>query len=86
MNKPIGYILSILGLATIGLSTKIQTLTNNNLKLSYIIVIGVALIAAGVVMLMDKKSLGKVKHAAEEVPIYEGEGKNKRIVGYKRAK
>ena len=69
MNKPIGYILSILGLATIGLSTKIQTLTNNNLKLSYIIVIGVALIAAGVVMLMDKKSLGKVKHAAEEVPI-----------------
>jgi hypothetical protein len=26
---------------------------------------------------------GKVKHVSEEVPIYKGEGKKRRIVGYK---
>jgi hypothetical protein len=34
---------------------------------------------------MDRSGSNEVRLAAEEVPIYQGEGKNKRIVGYKKA-
>jgi hypothetical protein len=89
MGKALGYILSLVGLAIILFSSKIATLPviSSIAKISiYTIVVGVALIVVGVIFMMDGSSPYKVKHAAEEVPIYEGEGKKKRIVGYKRAK
>jgi predicted membrane channel-forming protein YqfA (hemolysin III family) len=83
MAKIIGYILAILGLAIIALSSKIQTLAP--IKLSYIILAGIALIVGGIAFLLDfSSSSSKVKQALEEVPIYEGEGKNRKIVGYKK--
>ena len=83
MAKIIGYILAILGLAIIALSSKIQTLAH--IKLSYIILAGIALIVGGIAFLLDfSSSSSKVKQALEEVTIYEGEGKNRKIVGYKK--
>jgi hypothetical protein len=41
------------------------------------IVVGVA------ISLMDRAG-GKIKHSKEEVPIYEGVGKDRRIVGYRK--
>lgn len=88
--KVVGYILSIAGLGVIGLSNKIAQLSflaNLGSKgLVYTAVAGVALVAVGIVLVMgDSSSSSKVKQVAEEVPIYEGEGKNRRIVGYKKS-
>ena len=86
----IGYVLSGIGLAIIVLSNQIFNLLSKlipSLKLPIVIVLGVAFVLVGIIFLMEKNSSssGNVKHVSEEVPIYSGEGKNKRIVGYKRA-
>jgi len=92
MGKSLGYILSIIGLAIILLSNKIANISFIKAipKSSiYTVVVGVMFIVVGVIFMMDKSSSsysGNVKHAAEEVPIFQGEGKKKKIVGYKRAK
>ena len=85
--RMLGYILMVIGLALIAvrvlfedLLTQIPGLTNLN-TLSAVI-IGGALIIVGF-FLTKRKS--KMRHASEEVPIYEGAGKKRRIVGYRRA-
>ena len=87
----VGYILSGLGLALIVLSnfiTSLPLISKLGPKVQlYTIVGAVALIAIGVTLIMSSSSFSsnKVKHAAPEVPIYEGTGKNRKIVGYHRA-
>lgn len=84
----IGYGISAVGLIVIAFSNQIVKLPLINTMskaLIYTIVLGVALVAGGLLLAMGKgSSKSKVKHASEEVPIYQGEGRNKRIVGYKR--
>jgi len=87
--KIAGYILSILGLVIIALSNFIAKLSFLSFlgekKMVYIIVGAIALLAVGIVLVMaDSKSSSKIKQASEEVPIYEGEGKKRKIVGYKK--
>lgn len=89
MNSIIGYILSAIGLAILVGSTAISEFISKifpNSKLVYIVILGVAFILVGVLTLMTPSSVGNKKpaHAAAEVPIYEGEGKNRRIVGYRK--
>ena len=87
--KIIGYAVSVAGLGIIALSTKISKLlsflgTKANL---ITIVAGLILVVVGVVlitMLSDSFGSPKVKHAEAEVPIYEGKGKNRKIVGYQK--
>jgi uncharacterized membrane protein len=53
-------------------------------KPEYILIPAVVLIVFGVIiMIMNSKSGNKIKHLTEEVPIYQGEGKKRRIVGYR---
>lgn len=88
MSKILGYIIALAGLVILALSF----ITSNiplisSIPKMYVMFAGVIVIVLGIAMSMMNESSGsKVKHASEEVPIYEGEGKNKRIVGYKRAK
>ena len=89
MAKIIGYILSVLGLVGIAFSNKIAALPMladlGKKALIYPIMASAVLIVIGIVFLMEKSSeFNNVKHASEEVPIYEGEGKKRRIVGYKK--
>lgn len=89
MNSIIGYILSIVGLAILVGSTKIFELVSKylaSLKFVYIILAGISFILVGVLTLMSSSStkVKKPAHAFEEVPIYEGEGKNRKIVGYRK--
>ncbi len=89
MNKIISYILSAMGLAIVAVSTKIFEIVSKLLpavKLVYVLGFGVALILIGVFSLMSPSApkTPKVAHAYEEVPIYEGEGKNRKIVGYRK--
>jgi len=80
----VGLVIMLLGFGTFGF--KVGLLESLGDKV--ITLVGVAFVAVGVVLAMDKKGgRGKsrnVKHAKEEVPIYEGEGKKRRIVGYHR--
>jgi hypothetical protein len=91
INEIIGYVLSGLGLAGIvASSSKVQPLIPiiKSIPSKYILIGAVVLIVAGIVVVISSSSSssGNVKQAEEEVPIYEGEGKKRKIVGYKRAK
>ena len=83
MGKLLGYIVALIGLIVIAVSfftAKIKlpfTLPNP----SMLIIGGIVIIVVGIIL-----ALGKSERQLEEVPIYEGEGKKRKIVGYKRAK
>ena len=90
MAKIIGYILALIGLAIIAFSSKIVTIpfiAAMAKGMIYTIIAGVAFVAVGVVLVLAKEpsSSGKAPaHAKEEVPIYTGEGKKRKIVGYRK--
>lgn len=83
MTKFLGYIISLIGLVVLSLPFIIPSLLGSIPKY-YIIIAGIIIIFFGLFGLGGKKK-GKTKQASEEVPIYQGEGKHKRIVGYKKA-
>lgn len=89
--KLLAYIVAIAGLAIIALSntiSKLSFLAGNTKGLMYTVLAGVVLIVIGVVLIASNSkssSSSKVPHVSEEVPIYEGEGKKRRIIGYKKA-
>jgi len=87
LTKILGGISAILGAGAI-LASKgklhdslpiIQSLSTNNL-----LIIGGALVLLGIGLVMAGKS--GIKQSKEEVPIYEGVGKKRKIVGYQRAR
>jgi predicted tellurium resistance membrane protein TerC len=84
MNKFLGYIIAGVGLAIVvlgSLITKISFLSSIPTK--YVLIAGVIVIIVGIALTLNKSS-DKVKHATEEVPIYQGVGKNRKIVGYRK--
>jgi hypothetical protein len=88
--KIVGYALSLGGIAALAVSSPKFTSTIpilSKLPEKTLLVVGGLLVVAGVVVLMmaGKGSSSKVKHAQPEVPIYEGTGKNRKIVGYQKA-
>jgi len=90
-NSIIGYSAAGVGLVVIALSSQIAKILTflGTKSMIYTIMAGVVLVAGGVAFVMTDSGFsrsGKVKHVSEEVPIYEGEGKSKRIVGYKKVK
>ena len=85
--KALGYGLSIAGVAVVILSGKIASLSflkSIPKMLAYTVVAGIILIIAGIFLLIDSSSSSSKQ--AEEVPIYEGEGKKRVIVGYQKMK
>jgi hypothetical protein len=86
VTKSLGYVIAILGLVVIGLSNqivKLPFLDSNARALLYVAMAGVVLIAVGVALSLSSPG-SKVKQVAEEVPIYEGEGKKRKIIGYRK--
>ena len=93
MKALLGYLLSGLGIVSLAFSSP-KVASNLSIPIlssiasKTFMVIGGILIVAGIVFLfMSNKDSGSsynVKQAAEEVPIYEGEGKHRKIVGYKK--
>lgn len=87
MNSIIGYIFAAFGLGILLAATKISAALSKvfEIKMPIIVIAGVGLILIGIIMLMNPSSKkGKVSQATEEVPIYEGEGKHRKIVGYRK--
>ena len=87
MKRVIGYIVAIAGIAVMAFGFNMFSLEVailNGVASNYIVGAGIVLIIAGVVVsLMDGRG-GKARQAKEEVPIYEGVGKNRKIVGYRK--
>ena len=84
----VGYVLSIAGLGVLALSNqiaKISFIAAMPKGLVYTTLAGIVLIVAGIALALSGSSSSKVKQATEEVPIYEGEGKKRKIVGYRKA-
>jgi len=87
MKKVVGYVVSIaglvvmaLGLGTIPLDWEIF----NTIDQKVIIGIGIVGIVVGVIISLMDKGTKRGKQVHEEVPIYEGSGKKRKIVGYQR--
>lgn len=88
MKSFVGYIFAGIGLIILLAINQIYSLLSkvtSAIKLPMIIVLGIGLIIVGIFILMNptKKQIS-VKQSREEVPIYSGEGKNRKIVGYRK--
>ncbi|MCR4284627.1 MAG: hypothetical protein NUV97_01120 [archaeon] len=86
MKKWVSYTIAISGLVimAIGFGTfKLEWAILNTISPMIITIAGVILIVVGVLFSLMGGSGGN--QAAREVPIYEGEGKNRKIVAYQRS-
>ena len=89
MKKVVGNVVAIVGLAVMALSFglfKVEWAIFDTIPQVTITIVGIIGVVVGVVIsLMDKKKGGrKSKQEDDEVPIYSGEGKGRKIVGYQR--
>ena len=88
INKLIGMIIALAGLAVVIFSKIILGLSflkGLNIKMPFLIIAGLALIILGIIFIFQKSGHHKTQQESEEVPIYHGEGKKRKIVGYIRA-
>ena len=87
MKKVVGYVVSIIGLVLMALGFdmfKTGFAILDGASSNVIVGVGVGLIIVGVVISLRSGGSGRTKQAKEEVPIYEGVGKNRKIVGYRK--
>ena len=85
MKKEVGYIISVAGLVVMALGFGVFKIENelfSKVGGSTITGVGIGLVVIGVVIALKNKGR---RQASEEVPIYEGKGKNRKIVGYQRS-
>ena len=93
MKAVIGYLLAGIGLIGLALNSKIVRETKiikenfnflDKINSEYILIPAAVLIVLGVIiMIMNSKAGSKIKQINNEVPIYQGEGKKRKIVGYR---
>jgi len=87
MKKLVGYVISVIGIAIMALGFGIFGIDLETVKPydNYISAVGIVVIIAGVLIsLKSGSSSGKIDQKKEEVPIYEGVGKKRKIVGYRK--
>ncbi len=87
MKKEIGYVVSVVGIAVMALGFGVIDLKLEFLEGvagNYIAGVGIVAVIVGVVISLKASGVKKGKQVAEEVPIYEGVGKNRKIVGYRK--
>ena len=87
MKKVIGYVVSVVGIAVMALGFGMIDLKLGFLEGvagNYIAGVGIVGVIVGVVISLKVDGGKKSKQAAEEVPIYEGVGNKRKIVGYRK--
>ena len=90
MKKMVGYgiavggiVIMLVGFGTLSLSSSIFDIFDQK----YIIAAGIGAIIIGVALSLDsskKKGRKKKNTGEDEIPIYEGTGKNRKVVGYRK--
>lgn len=91
MKKVVAYAISIAGIVIMMVGFGTLSLSNPIFDIidpKYIVVVGIAAIIVGIFFAMDssKKKSKKKSHPTghDEIPIYEGTGKDRKIVGYRK--
>lgn len=87
MKKVVGYIISIVGIVIMALGFGIipfELKFLDGLAGNYIAGIGIVAVIVGVIISLKMDSGKRSKQVSEEVPIYEGVGKKRKIVGYRK--
>ncbi len=87
MKKVVGYVVSIVGLVVMSLGFNIinfKLALLEGISANIIAGVGIGLIIVGVVLSLKGSGGRRSKQAKEEVPIYEGVGKKRKIVGYRK--
>lgn len=85
MKKVIGYVVSIAGIIMMAAGFGIIELNIlNGIEGEYLAGIGIAAVVLGVIIALKFSGEKKGKQGAEEIPIYEGVGKKRKIVGYRK--
>ena len=87
--KVIGYLVSVLGigLMVVGFGILPLDLSFFGVYQKYISGVGMAMVGIGVILALNKndgKKKGKISGGEDEIPIYEGVGKKRRVVGYRK--
>lgn len=85
VKKIIGYLVALIGLAGLGFTSfsdlsKLPFTLPAFVQAKYVMIASIILVVLGIVISMQDKG-GK---QPSEVPIYEGHGKKRTIVGYQR--
>ena len=87
MKAMFGYLsagIGLLGLAVNSVAGREMVGFLDNVSSEYVLIPSAIFIVLGVViMVMNSKGGKRIKHITEEVPIYRGEGKKRKIVGYR---
>lgn len=87
MKAVIGYLLAGIGLVGLALNSTVARENLNflsGISSEFVLIPAVVCLVIGLgVMVINSKGGRKVKHAGKEVPIYQGEGKKRKIIGYR---
>ena len=85
MKRVVGYVIAVVGLVVMALGFgffgEIDLFGVGSL---YVSVGGVVLVVVGALIVLMDRGGRKVSKGKDEVPIYEGVGKKRRIVGYRK--
>lgn len=89
MKKEVGYVISVAGIAVMAVGFGMIPLdweVLNSVDSNYVAGAGVLLVVLGVFASLKKGEKGKTVHKGgeDEIPIYEGTGKNRKVVGYRK--
>ena len=88
MRKETGYVISVLGIVIMAIGFNMIPLGWEILNLvdsNYVAGVGILLIVLGVfVSMKGQKGRGAPKSGEDEVPIFEGVGRSRRVVGYRK--
>ena len=90
MRKEVGYVVSVLGIVVMAVGFGMIPVDLDILNLvdsNYVAGVGILLVVFGVFVSLEKKKGNKKrthKDGEDEVPIYEGTGKNRKVVGYRK--
>ena len=87
MKVVIGYLLAGLGLLGLAINSSVsreQFKFLDKIGSEYVLIPAAVFIVFGIIiMIMNSKTGSKIKQITNEVPIYQGEGKKRKIVGYR---
>jgi len=88
VKKETGYVVSVLGIVVMALGFRMIDFgweILNIVDLNYVAGLGVLLVVIGVfISVMGQSVKRKGSSGKDEIPIYEGVGKSRRIVGYRK--
>jgi len=82
MGKLIGYLIALAGLVILAIPFMSFIPVPEQIKPVYLMIGGIAIIIVGIALTLGKRQSKQL----EEVPIYEGAGKKRIIVGYQKIK